>query len=155
MPGKAGPEIGFGSLFDATSDAPCLCLPCRSPPTHTRQAATAQRATCKVASAGHTSTRRCSLRSSAFRTSGREFPRSSCCVPFTDVFCRYEDFAECFDLWCKETEGASGLCNTLSIHMEHLNIVRSHILCFRPLIIFIASDKMRRNPRAVQCKREH
>ena len=119
MPGKAGPEIGFGSLFDATSDAPCLCLPCRSPPTHTRQAATARRATCKVASAGHTSTRRCSLRSSAFRTSGREFPRSSCCVPFTDVFCRYEDFAECFSLWCDEQpENAATIFNLVSSRLE-------------------------------------
>ncbi|KAH8111086.1 hypothetical protein DFH11DRAFT_1513636 [Phellopilus nigrolimitatus] len=33
----------------------------------------------------------------------------------------YEEFSECFELWCKEEpDGASGVYNTISLHMEHL-----------------------------------
>ncbi|EJD07353.1 uncharacterized protein FOMMEDRAFT_100544 [Fomitiporia mediterranea MF3/22] len=33
----------------------------------------------------------------------------------------YEDFSECFELWCKEEpDGASGVYNTISLHMERL-----------------------------------
>ncbi|KAI5124238.1 hypothetical protein M0805_005087 [Coniferiporia weirii] len=33
----------------------------------------------------------------------------------------YEEFAECFELWCKEEpDGASGVYNTISLHMERL-----------------------------------
>ncbi|KLO19126.1 hypothetical protein SCHPADRAFT_912906 [Schizopora paradoxa] len=33
----------------------------------------------------------------------------------------YEEFSECFELWCKEEpDGASGVYNTISRHMEHL-----------------------------------
>ena len=35
--------------------------------------------------------------------------------------CRYDDFSECFELWCKEEpDGASGVYNTVSLHMERL-----------------------------------
>lgn len=68
---------------------------------------------------GPISIQRCSSLSTELHTSGRK----CAIVNHPNIGAlerdRYEDFQECFTLWCKEEpHGAEGIFNTLSRHME-------------------------------------
>lgn len=77
---------------------------------------------------------RCSSQYSGQLISGRKSPRITCeyqCMLIsTRVFSSYEDFAECFSLWCEEQpDGAKGIFSGVARHIENEITVSAKFTC--------------------------
>lgn len=58
---------------------------------------------------------------------------------------RYEDFTECFSLWCEEQpDASSSVFNTVAQHMESLITVRVSALNASPDVFTPKEERLRR-----------